>query len=155
MQPAFAVERTLGRLGKWLRLMGFDALLECDCPRGDFLTRVGAGRVLLTRIRSRFQAFPTGSAVFIEADDPVAQRAQVVRELGLREADLRPFTRCLRCNDPIVPVPKRDVERQVPDFVWETQARFSRCPACGRIYWKGSHTERASETLRRLFAGSD
>jgi uncharacterized protein with PIN domain len=132
--------------------MGFDALLESDCARAEFQTRVGEGRVLLTRMRSRFQAFPAGSALFIEADDPVAQRVQVVRELGLRAGDLRPFTRCLRCNELIVPVPKADIERQVPDFVWATQASFSRCPGCGRIYWKGSHTERASETLRGLFA---
>jgi uncharacterized protein with PIN domain len=155
MPPAFAVERTLGRLGKWLRLMGFDTLLERDCPRDSFPEQVGAERVLLTRMRSRFRAFPAGHALFIAADDPPAQLAQVVRELGLRESDLRPFTRCLRCNDLIEPAARADIESQVPRFVWENQVSFSRCRRCGRVYWKGSHTERASASLCRLFPDSD
>jgi uncharacterized protein len=155
MPPAFAVERTLGRLGKWLRLMGFDTLMEHDCPRGYCPTRAGAGRLLLTRTRSRYSSVSAGRAVFIAANDPAGQRAEVIRRLGLRQSDLRPFTRCLRCNDPIVPVPKAEVERQVPDYVWDTQESFSRCPACGRIYWQGTHTARALETIRGLFVADD
>jgi uncharacterized protein len=152
MPPAFAVERTLGRLGTWLRLMGFDTLLERDCPRGEFPGRAGAGRVLLTRTRARFEPARGGGALFIAADDPALQRAEVVRRCGLRPEDLRPFTRCLRCNDPIVPVARAEVERQVPDFVLETRESFSRCPRCGRVYWRGTHTERALETIRQLFS---
>jgi len=150
MPPAFAVERTLGRLGKWLRLMGFDTLLERDCPGVDF-PACAAGRTLLTRTRARFAALPAGRSIFIEADDPGAQRAEVVRRCGLRREELRPFTRCLRCNDPIVPAPREEVERDVPDHVRQTQESFSRCPRCGRVYWRGTHTERALEELGRLF----
>jgi uncharacterized protein with PIN domain len=150
MPPAFAVERTLGRLGTWLRLMGFDALLERDCARGEFPARA-AGRILLTRTRARFERRQGVGAVFIASDDPAGQRAEVVRRCGLRVEELRPFTRCLRCNDPIEPVARAEVERQVPDYVWETRESFSRCPRCGRVYWRGTHTERALETVRRLF----
>jgi len=149
MAPAFAVERTLGRLGKWLRLMGFDTRMERDFPRGGFPGHVG-DRLVLTRTRSVCRTAP-GRAVFIAANDVTAQIAEVIRAVGLRESELHPFTRCLRCNEPIGAVPKAEVERQVPDYVWETQERFSRCPACGRVYWQGSHTARAAAEIRRLF----
>jgi hypothetical protein len=80
-----------------------------------------------------------------------ARRAEVVRRCGLRIEDLRPFTRCLRCNEPTVPAAKAEIERQVPEYVWETQESFSRCPRCGRVYWRGTHTERALATIRQLF----
>ncbi len=51
MAPAFAAERTLGRLGKWLRMLGFDTILETECPRGRFFEH-GGGRILLTRTRT-------------------------------------------------------------------------------------------------------
>ena len=151
MPPAFAVERTLGRLGKRLRLMGFDARFEGECPGGRFPAR-GDERILLTRTRARFESLGADGAILVAADDPAAQRAEVVRRCGLRIEDLRPITRCLRCNEPIVPAAKAEIERQVPDYVWETQESFSRCPRCGRVYWRGTHTERALEELRRLFS---
>lgn len=150
MPPAFAVDRTLGRLGKWLRLMGFDTLLEQDDPRG-FADPAASGRIVLTRIRSRHQAFPAGRSLFIAHDRAAAQREQVVRELGLRACDLRPFTRCLRCNTVIVSADSTEVEDLVPEYVLATQESFSRCPSCGRVYWKGTHTARALEEIGRLF----
>jgi uncharacterized protein with PIN domain len=152
MPPAFAVDRTLGRLGKWLRLMGFDTLLERDNPSG-FPGPEASGRVVLTRIRSRHEAFPAGRSLFITHDRAAAQREQVVRELGVRASDLRPFTRCLRCNTVIVPVGSTEVEGLVPEYVLATQESFSRCPSCSRVYWKGTHTARALEEIRRLFGG--
>jgi hypothetical protein len=150
MPPAFAVERTLGRLGTWLRLMGFDTLFERDLPAGRFVPR-REGRILLTRTRARFERLGAVGALFISADDPAAQRAEVVRACGLRLEELRPFTRCLRCNEPIVPAAKAEVERLVPEYVLENRENFSRCPRCGRVYWRGTHTERALDTIRKLF----
>jgi uncharacterized protein with PIN domain len=30
----------------------------------------------------------------------------------------------------------------VPPHVYETHREFSRCTACGRTYWKGTHVQR-------------
>jgi uncharacterized protein with PIN domain len=131
--------------------MGFDTLLEQGDPRGESSDPAATGRVVLTRIRSRHQAFPAGRSLFIRHDRAADQREQVVREMGLRASDLRPFTRCLRCNTVIVPVGTTEVEGRVPEYVLATQESFSRCPSCGRVYWKGTHTARALEEIARLF----
>jgi len=146
MAPAFAVERTLGKLGKWLRLLGFDTLIETQCPRGRFF-ELGRGRILLTRTRQVMTLQAALKPVWIRSNDPFEQLGEVVRAAALAPEDLRPFTRCLRCNEPIVAVPKAEVQRSVPDYVWQRHADFSTCPRCGRVYWPGTHTTRSLEKI--------
>jgi uncharacterized protein with PIN domain len=150
MAPAFAVERTLGRLGKWLRLLGFDTLSETECPRGRFFDP-GGGRILLTRTRSVMTARAALTPVLIRANDPFEQLGEVVAAAALTREDLRPFSRCLRCNELIVPVAKAEVRRRVPDYVWQRYSDFSTCPRCGRVYWPGTHTTRSLARLAAYF----
>ncbi len=150
--PAFAVEHTLGRLGKWLRLLGFDALFETECPPGGFITRCGTGRTLLTRTRRVAQAHAALHPVFIRSNDPFVQVAEVVHALGLTGGDFRPFSRCLRCNVPIEVLAREAARGAVPDYVWETQPSFSGCPRCRRVYWRGTHTARSLERIELLLS---
>lgn len=151
MPTTFAVEKTLGRLVKWLRLMGFDSLSELECPKGTFGQRMGPDRVFLTRTR-RLAMMKTGRpTIFIQANDPVEQVAELIKKTGIRWEDTRPFTRCLLCNERIVAVSRQAATKAVPDYVWNTQTGFSTCPKCGRVYWKGSHTERALKRLSEAF----
>ena len=151
MPPSFAVEKTLGRLGKWLRLMGFDTIAETEYPKGAFTAHIDAGRVFLTRTQRALRIPAPFRSVFIQANDPFEQLAEVVHKAALQPEDLRPFSRCLRCNEPIVAVPRDGIERAVPDHVWQTHDTFSRCPKCLRVYWKGSHTARSMERINSIF----
>lgn len=148
MAPRFAAERTLGKLAKWLRLMGYDTVLENDFPGGRFPPDIGRRRVLLTRRR---RAPQETAAVFIAANDPVEQLRELAAAGWVAPGDLKPFSRCLRCNAPIERVGREEVQGLVPDYVWEVQAAFSRCPVCRRVYWRGSHTRRGLERIARLF----
>jgi hypothetical protein len=150
---SFAVERTLGRLGKWLRLMGFDTLAELDYPQGEFMRHIGAERIFLTR-RERLRDSPGRKTLFIRANDPAEQAVDLIRQAAIRVEDLRPFTRCILCNEKTEAVARSAVPRSVPDYVWNTQTHFSACPKCGRVYWRGSHTERALKKLGDLFTAA-
>ena len=148
--PAFVVERTLGRLGKRLRLLGFDALLESECRQGDFPACCGTERLLLTRSRRLLRAYPERRPLFIRADDPFRQIVEVLQALRLPAQELRPFSRCLRCNVLIEALPREAARGRVPDYVYETQPSFSRCPRCRRVYWRGTHTARSFERIQTL-----
>ncbi|MCU0538664.1 MAG: Mut7-C RNAse domain-containing protein [Desulfobacterales bacterium] len=150
--PAFAVERTLGRLGKWLRLLGFDALLETECPPGGFWVCCDRGRTLLTRTRRTAETQAARAPVFIRSNDPFEQLEEVVQALGLTAVDIKPFSRCLRCNEPTEPLPREEARGAVPDYVWETQPAFSRCPCCRRVYWRGTHTARSIERIEAVLS---
>ncbi|MEE4261199.1 MAG: Mut7-C RNAse domain-containing protein, partial [Desulfobacteraceae bacterium] len=78
------------------------------------------------------------------------QLNQIFRELGLKAAQTRPFSRCLHCNVPIVIVEKASIRGRVPDYIFEIHDRFQKCPECERIYWPGSHTRRSLEKIQQL-----
>jgi uncharacterized protein with PIN domain len=151
VQPCFAAERTLGKLTKWLRLLGFDTISEADVSGDRVFEKLQPGRILLTRTRRVRDKFSSHRMVFVEPNDPQAQLKQVVREVGIGAADIRPFSRCLRCNLEIVEVKKDSILGQVPDYIWGSHDRFRHCPNCKRIYWPGSHTKRSMERIGQLF----
>ena len=147
----FAAERTLGKLTKWLRLLGFDAIFELDVPDDFLFEALKRDRILLTRTERVRDKYSYQRLIFIESNDPKEQLSHVIRELGIVEADMRPFSRCLRCNVEITEVEKDLVYGRVPDYIWETHDRFQNCPMCRRIYWPGSHTKRSMKTIREFF----
>jgi hypothetical protein len=90
--------------------------------------------------------------IFIRANDPEEQLGELVRCAVIRPEDIQAFTRCTACNEPIVAVDRQAVHGLAPDYIWHTQANFSTCPKCGRVYWRGTHTERAMKRLKEIFS---
>ncbi len=144
----FFAESTLGKLAKWLRLLGFDTVYERRPPAGS---NRDPGRIRLTRTRRMLKSDAPDRFIFIASDGYLEQVRQVIRELGLTPEDIDPFSRCIRCNEPIQPIEKPSVFGQVPDYIWETQDTFHRCPQCNRVYWPGSHTRQSLARIRKLF----
>jgi hypothetical protein len=152
MQTTFAAERTLGRLAKLLRLMGFDTLLETEYLKGSFLNQIGPDRVFLTRTQRMADSSIGLKTILLHANAPWEQVSEIIKKAGIRPEDIHAFSRCTLCNAPIVAVPKLAVQASVPDYVWNHRSSFSRCPRCGRVYWRGSHSERALKRLGEIFS---
>jgi uncharacterized protein with PIN domain len=150
MTPCFAAERTLGKLSKWLRLLGFDTRYEPELSEKRFIETLEKERILLTRTRRIRKQFASRRLIFIESDHLEQQLSQIFGELGLKASQTRPFSRCLKCNVPIVAVEKSALGGRVPDFVFESHDHFKTCPACHRIYWPGSHTRRSFVKIQHL-----
>ena len=144
----FTAESTLGKLAKWLRMLGYDTQLERRPPSAS---SADPDRIVLTRTRSRFQRLPVGRRIFIRSDLPEEQLREVIAAADLSPETRTPFTRCIRCNEPIETVARETVRERVPDYVWETQSTFRRCPRCDRIYWPGTHIDHSLDRIRRLF----
>ena len=153
MKPTFAADRTLGKLVKWLRLMGFDTVFESDGTARSFLAFSDTERFYLTRIRKLNLNLPDERLIRIDADDVERQVKQVVSKLNLKYSVLEPYSRCLRCNERLVEISRSKVSGVVPDYVWETHAVFRHCPGCNRIFWPGSHVSRSRQRLIQLFNG--
>ncbi|MGD8273695.1 MAG: Mut7-C RNAse domain-containing protein [Desulfobacterales bacterium] len=151
LNPCFAADKTLGRLAKWLRLLGFDTLLESERADEKFIDSLEKDRILLTRTHRIRKQSADRKLIFVESDHLRQQLNQVVRELGLKAEQTRPFSRCLQCNVPIVAVDKNILRGRVPDYIFETHDHFDQCPQCDRIFWPGSHTQRSLEKIRHLF----
>ena len=151
MSFCFAAEKTLGKLAKWLRLLGFDTSFESEISSEKFVEHLQPQRILLTKTTWVGENYSSHRHILIESNDPKDQLKQVVRELGIDQNETRPFSRCLRCNVEITEIPKNVIYGKVPDYIWETNNLFHTCPTCKRIYWPGSHTKRSMEQIGELF----
>ncbi len=137
----------LGRLAKWLRVLGYDTLYWRGDDAGLVRLALAEDRLLLTRDTRLPSRLPPGRTLLIESDHYEEQLHQVAGRLGV---PLQVGHRCLRCNQPLEPAAKAEVRGQVPEFVWDRHDRFARCPRCRRIYWEGTHYARMLATLERV-----
>lgn len=149
-QTRFVLDVHLGRLAAYLRLMGFDALYRNDYGDAE-LARLSAAedRILLTRDRGLLKRAAVARGAYVRASAPRRQLADVLSRFDLL-GSAAPFTRCLACNGPLERAEKDAVIHRLPPRVRETHDEFLRCPACGRVYWKGSHFERMSRMIESL-----
>ena len=145
MALQFAADRTLGKLAKWLRILGFDTTFESDFAAESFYEHLQKDRIVLTRTRAIKKQFSDHRLVFITSNYLNVQLKQVISEIGICQADTRPFSRCIQCNIPIVDVDPDDVCDLIPDYICETHQDFHQCPQCHRIFWPGSHTKRSQK----------
>ena len=150
MAIKFATENTLGKLTKWLRILGFDAC-EKSIDDGGKDTTLGYDRYQLTRTRKRIEQLNQINGLFIQSNEPFEQIKEVIRAFDITEKDLKPFSRCVVCNSPIEPIDKETIRHIIPDYVWDNHDKFQQCPKCHKIYWAGSHFEKGMKRIKALF----
>jgi len=150
---AFVADAHLGRLARYLRLLGFDTLFDND-PGDEALARVSVeeGRVLLSRDRALLRRPAITHGLWVPTVRPREQLRYVLERLDLFRL-LRPFTRCTVCNGSLAVADKRTLGDEVPSRVRAAFADFWRCSDCGRVYWEGSHYERLSHFVEQMAAG--
>ncbi len=154
----FIVDSNVGRLARWLRIAGFDSVFINDLDDNRLVRlALSEGRVLLTKdtqiLKRRVAATGRLKVILIESEEVKAQLRQVIKTLNLADK-IRPFTLCLECNQPLVPREKEEVKELVPPYVFQTQTQYMQCPACHRVYWRGTHWQRMSRELEKIMSES-
>lgn len=133
--------------------MGFDAEYFNDIDDDLLIEKaLCENRILLTR-DTGIKIPPDVGSIFIKDDHWFYQVRQVLMSLP-EKFPLKPFRRCILCNVETAPVSREDVEGQAPPYVYSTQKNFSKCPACGKIYWEATHSERMKESLKLMVEGT-
>lgn len=152
--PKLIADCNVGKLAKWLRLMGYDSRLFNGSNDSQLVAiALAEGRVILSRdtqiMKRRVITSGKLKAILIQDDEPELQIRQVIDTLDL-DSQFRPFTLCLECNQVLVERDKGEVKDLVPLFVYETQSQFMQCPACQRIYWRGTHWQAMTKRLKKF-----
>ncbi len=146
----FIADSMLGKLAKWLRILGYDTLYFRDGEDTRLLaTARRESRILLTRDTRLIRRRRLCPILFVHHDRVWDQLRQVARELGLTMGE-RFGSRCLRCNRSLALLARDQAAGQVPEYVFRHHEVFSRCEGCGRVYWAGSHLRHMEETVRVL-----
>jgi hypothetical protein len=152
-ETRFIADAMLGRLARWLRILGFDCAYDNEIDDAALVRRaVLEDRILLSRDRSLPDDWWVPAIHLVGSEGLVEQLREVVRSFDLA-GSVRLFSRCSACNHPLQEVRKADVSERVPPHAFAEHDRFFECPSCRRVYWEGSHTERIRRVVDDVLAG--
>ncbi len=144
--PRFVLDVHLGTLARRLRLIGVDtAYAPADAGDDALIEQANAdGRVLLTQDRALLCRRSLRLGAYVRGALPDDQLRDVLDRFA---PPLAPWTRCTACNGPLLAAAKADVEQQLESGTRRTYQSFSRCASCGRVYWRGAHSQRLQRVV--------
>jgi len=145
----FVADCHLGKLAKYVRLMGYDTLYFPQI-QDDELIRIAneEGRTILTRDRQLCGRDEAPCFLFDSMELTTQLRAMIVAfELDVHG---RAFARCIVCNTPLKPVSKEEVLERLPPKVQLYFDEFEWCKTCERVYWHGDHYQKMCSFLDAL-----
>ena len=147
----FICDTMLGKLAKYLRIVGVDASYSNSLAISQIMSKASAEqRTILTRRTDHMPLVQTEASYFIQSDYPLEQLQDVIRHFNLQADSSSFFTRCLECNQLLDSVDKNSVAGSVPPYVFNTVDTFARCPHCYKIYWKGTHYGNMLKRLQKV-----
>lgn len=136
----FLLDNHLGKLARYLRLLGFDTLYPRDHLTDAELAQLAhdTERIMLTRDRGLLMRKQIVYGFLLRSRDATEQVREVLQRYDLYD-EISPWQRCLRCNGRLRPVPKADIIDRLEPKTRLYYDDFQMCQDCGQIYWRGSH----------------
>jgi hypothetical protein len=146
----FLCDEMLLRLAKWLRAAGYDTTVaESGLKKRDLLQgAIFEGRKLLTRNRKFMEIKGSEHVVFLLNSNDMHDWVEALSRQLEVDWCLHPFSRCLICNNELLPGqgPCADI---LPGYVMEEHIAVFHCPACNKAYWHGGHVQRMRRQLEQ------
>lgn len=145
----FLCDEMLVRLARLLRAAGYDTYLASGGERDAALLHIAReeGRIVVTRDK-RLAAAASPESVLIDGRG-VEQEAESLGRGVVLDWAFAPFSRCVLDNAPLREATAGEVGG-MPDRARALGGPYRACPACGRLYWPGSHVRRMSGRLEGL-----
>ncbi len=149
-KPRFILDVHLGKLAKYLRLLGFDVVYETNFADEIIVLRSEKEqRIVLTRDIGLLKNKTITHGYWIRHTEPTQQVKEVLSRFNLAK-QCHPFTRCLNCNGPLSRVAKNKIMTQIPPLTPKFYQTFLQCQSCKKIYWQGSHYTKLKHWLKNV-----
>jgi uncharacterized protein with PIN domain len=146
----FIVDCMLGKLARWLKVLGFDVLFFPRIDDDELLAVAQKeNRTLLSRDTALVQKANGVKSLFVSSEKWKKQVREVLDKFDLW-GEVSPHTRCLECNAPLHVISPEAARNLVPSFVCEHATRFSLCPRCDRVYWQGTHYKDMKDKIEEI-----
>jgi hypothetical protein len=148
----FILTSELGKLARWLRIMGYDSLYYKNDNLGTLIIQaLREDRLIVTRRQTKIDDLEKKTLV-LKTDKLKGQLLEVIGALHLTIDEQKMFSRCVLCNEELVLIDKGAVKELIPLYVYKTQNYFRQCALCKRVYWQGSHWGNVKETIQKIYA---
>ena len=143
----FVADSMLGKLAKWLRILGYDTIYQSYYRTGIIDRLMKEDRCLLSRHEKTVTQYT--SALLLHSDRVGEQLAELERLIPLKPDQSKWFSRCLICNALLKEAKEDKAWGNIPEYVFYQNIKGIRfCPSCGRYYWPGSHRTNMMSQLR-------
>jgi len=144
----------LGKLTRWLRMMGHDAIYVNDAQDQDLVANaIRENRILLTSDVALYRlATARGADAYLVKGRTEAERLASLASRFKLDLHVNPFeSRCPTCGTPLSITSKEEVKGKIPSTTFNVFSEFWSCsnPECGKVYWQGSHWENISALLEK------
>lgn len=149
-RPSFILDVHLGKLSRYLRMMGFDSIYRNDFSDPELVTiSCREKRILLTRDIGILKYGCLRFGYWVRATVALEQTKEVASHYNLCHSVL-PFSLCMECNSSLLKVNKSQIEEKIPLLTRKYYDNFCQCVNCQRIYWQGSHYNRMNNLLKQI-----
>ena len=150
----FVLDGMLGKLTRWLRMMGHDAMYLNDTKDQELVAvAVRENRVLLTSDVALYRfATARGANAYLVKEPIEAERlAGLASRFKLNLSVDAQDSRCPVCGAPLTKALKSEVRGKIPAATFNAFDEFWNCsnPECGKVYWQGSHWENINAVLEK------
>ena len=146
----FILDVHLGKLAKYLRMLGFDTLYRNDNDDPEIIRiSLAEHRIILTRDIGLLKVKTVTHAYFVRSQHPKGQLTEVLKYFDLYRA-IDPFNRCIKCNGQLKPVYKERIIHRLEPLTIKYFNEFFRCTDCQSIFWEGSHFDHMQRFIQAI-----
>lgn len=149
-KPRFILDVHLGKLAKYLRLLGFDVVYANNLT-DEFIIQcsIKEHRIVLTRDIGILKNKRITHGHWIHHTNPQQQIDEVLHQFQLGK-QCHPFTRCLSCNGKLKKIEKTKIIADIPKLAQKYYKTFMQCRSCKKIYWEGSHYTKLKTWIEKI-----
>jgi hypothetical protein len=144
----FLCDVMLGKLAKYLRILGFDTIYIKSAVMLDRYRYENNPPVFFTKRRVQKSSY--SNCIYINSNSTIDQLKEIKNIIEPYIDKNATVKRCIRCNSPLNVVKKDDIEGLVPEFIFHTNDIFRFCPLCNKVYWEGSHIEHMGKWVKEI-----
>jgi uncharacterized protein with PIN domain len=148
--PRFILDAHLGKLAKYLRMLGFDTLYRNDYDDQHIINIAKEEeRIILTRDKLLLKSKEVHYGYFVRSIEKHEQLREIVNKFNLSDK-FSSFTRCMTCNAELIKKMKSEIFDKIDPETASIFNVFFYCPNCEKVFWKGSHFERMEKLILNL-----
>ena len=149
-KPKFICDVHLGKLARYLRMMGFDIYYKNDLLDEKIVKiSLKERRAILTKDRGILKRNEVTHGYFVRNTNVEEQVKEVIKRFYLQE-EIKEFSRCLECNTELMKIAKEKISGNLPPKVNQSQEEFYKCPECEKLYWKGTHHRKMLSFVKKI-----